>query len=79
MIKEYLISFFIMVLIDNAWWQLIPLLLMSMTMCIGILRYKPFQSKRDNYFMIIIEFLYVSLFGVMLWMLAGGGDAEFRY
>jgi hypothetical protein len=71
MIKEFLISFFVIVLISNPWFQLVPLIIMSSVMFIGILKYMPFEKKSDNVFTLIIEFLYVLLFIVLLWMQIG--------
>lgn len=81
MIKELLISFFIIIMVDNAWFQLLPLIIMSIAMFFGVLKYKPFEKKSDNIFTLVVEFLYVLLFSVLLWMHIGRGsiDAEKKY
>lgn len=81
MIKELLISFFIIIMVDNAWFQLLPLIIMSIAMFFGVLKYKPFEKKSDNIFTLVVEFLYVLLFSVLLWMHIGKGsiDAEKKY
>ena len=52
---------------------------MSVIMFFGVLKYKPFEKKVDNYFTLIVEFLYVMLFSVMLYMHTGGMDSSQKY
>jgi hypothetical protein len=71
MVKEFLVSFFVIIMIENPWLQLLPLIIMSLIMFIGVLKYQPFEKKSDNIFTLVVECLYVLFFSVMLWMQIG--------
>jgi hypothetical protein len=59
MMKEFIISLFVVVFIGNPYLQIAPLILLSTIMVLGLAKYKPLEEHKENYFLIIVEFLYV--------------------
>lgn len=66
MLKEFLISFFVIVFIQNTYLQLVPLLILFTFTIVGLLVKKPFSKKLDNLFMAFVELMYFIIFGLFL-------------